>query len=340
MHEQGPKDLAKVRTIVDIARLAGVSAGTVSRALSGSQLVRAETRDRIVALARQHGFTPNIAARNLRTQKTGAIAVIVPLGHETAQHLSDPFFMALIGQLADLLSERHYDLLLSRVIPVRPNWLQAIVDSGRTDGLIIVGQSDQSDILDDVAQRYPQMVVWGGYQDGQHHCSVGTDNRLGGKIAAQHLLDQGCRQIAFFGNPQAVEIGHRLEGCIAALAAAGIETPPTILPANLTADTAHAAISDWLDGHNVDGIVAASDVIAMSALRALSEHRRTVPQDVRVIGFDDLPIASQTSPPLTTIRQDISAGAHYLVERLFERMAGTDAGSVIMPPVLVVRESA
>lgn len=331
----------KVRTIADLARLAAVSTGTISRALSGSSLVRADTRARIVELARHHGFTPNATARNLRTQRTGAIAVVVPLGHETTQHLSDPFFMALIGHLADNLTEHGYDLLLSRVIPERPNWLQAIIDSGRADGLVVIGQSDQVDILEKVASHYLPMVVWGGYQSGQIHCSVGSDNRLGGQLATQRLLEQGCKSIAFLGNPQALEIEQRLEGCRDALGKASDVRGPKILPAHLTAETAHAAIKEWLngDGRQVDGIVAASDVIAMSALRALAEHGRKVPGNVRVIGYDDLPLASQTSPSLTTVRQDLEHGAKHLMEKLLLRLSGTASKSIVMPPTLVVRDS-
>jgi DNA-binding LacI/PurR family transcriptional regulator len=341
MTQQTGASAKPVRTLADLARIAGVSTGTVSRALSGSPLVSGDTRDKILALARDHDFTPNATARNLRTQRTGAIAVVVPLGHETTQHLSDPFFMALIGHLADDLSERGYDLLLSRVIPERPNWLQRIVDAGRADGLIIIGQSDQADVLDAVAERYLPMVAWGGYQDGQVHCSVGSDNRLGGQIATRHLVDRGCKRIAFLGNPQAVEIGHRLDGCREALDHAGRSRGPDVVPVHLTAETAHIAISEWLDGagREVDGIFAASDIIAMSALRALAEHGRKVPDDVRVVGYDDLPLASQTSPPLTSIRQDLEAGARHLVEQLFLRMAGTRGQSVVMAPELVVRSS-
>lgn len=342
MTEMPDQPIKQVRTIADLARLAGVSTGTVSRALSGSTLVRSDTRAIIVELARQHGFTPNATARNLRTQRTGAIAVVVPLGHETTQHLSDPFFMALIGYLADALSERGYDLLLSRVIPRRPNWLQGIVDSGRSDGLIVIGQSDQADVLDDVASRYLPMVVWGGYQPGQIHCSVGSDNRLGGQMATRHLLAKGCKNIAFLGNPQALEIGLRLSGCEEALRSAAHPSGPVILPAHLTAETAHAAISEWLNGNgrHADGIVAASDIIAMSALRALAEHGRSVPDDVRVIGYDDLPLANQTSPSLTTIRQDLEEGARLLTEKLIMRLSGTASRSVVMPPSLVLRDSA
>jgi DNA-binding LacI/PurR family transcriptional regulator len=180
MTEPSPPPVERVRTIADLARIAGVSTGTVSRALSGSSLVRSDTRDRLVKLAQEHGFTPNATARNLRTQRTGAIAVVVPLGHETSQHLSDPFFMALIGHLADALSERGYDLLLSRVIPQRPNWLQYIVDAGRADGLIVIGQSDQADIVDDVAARYLPMVVWGLHRQSSSGGNRTSARRLRG----------------------------------------------------------------------------------------------------------------------------------------------------------------
>lgn len=334
-------DAPRARTIADIARLAGVSAGTVSRALSGSPLVKARTREEIMRLASAHGFSPNIAARNLRTKRTGAIGVIIPLGHEAGQHISDPFFMALLGYLADALTERGHDLLLSRVIPSHSDWLAKVVDSGRVDGVIVIGQSDQSAVLDDIASRYLPMVVWGGHVAGQVHCSVGSDNMLGGRLAAHHLIERGCKRIAFFGDAIAPEIAQRLEGCRQALVSAGITDPLDILPAHLTSETAHPAILARLREQSPapDGIVAASDVIAMSALRALSEHGLNVPSDVRVIGYDDLSIATQTTPPLTTIKQDLVAGAAHLVDILFRRIGGQTAESVVLTPQLVVRES-
>ena len=96
----------RIRNIADLAKIAGVSPGTVSRALSGAGLISQKTRDRIQALAREHEFRPNIMARNLRIQRTGAIGVLIPLGHETGQHISDPFFITMLGLLADALTQR------------------------------------------------------------------------------------------------------------------------------------------------------------------------------------------------------------------------------------------
>lgn len=335
-------DDTRIRTITDLARLAGVSAGTVSRALADSPLIALKTRERVQALAQEHDFRPNVMARNLRIRRSGAIGVLIPLGHETAQHISDPFFMSLLGHLADALTERRHDLLLSRVIPANEGWLIDVVDSGRVDGVILIGQSDQSAVIDKVAKRYLPLVAWGALTEGQVHCSVGTDNRRGGELAARHLIERGATRFAFLGDPVAPEIAQRLDGTRAALSQAGFGDALTILPAHLTAETAHPAIAEWLREIDQvpDGIIAASDVIALSALRALAEAGYSVPDDVRVIGYDDLPLANQTIPPLTTVRQDLVAGAAHLVDLLFRRIGGEKTESVVLEPRLVVRGSA
>ena len=327
-------------TLEDIAREAGVSTGTVSRALSGGTLVNKITRERIQALAAARNYKPNLLARNLRTRKTGAIAVVIPLGHETEQHISDPFFTVMLGYLADALSERDNDLLLSRVIPSGPEWIGNYIDSGRVDGIIVIGQSNQSDALNAAAERYTPLVVWGAKRDSQKYCTIGSDNRVGGLIATVHLFERGCKTIAFFGDPSSPEIEQRLDGCRAGCVAAGMTSEIQVLATHLTADRAYTAICEFLDaGHIPDGIVAATDVIAMAALRALSERGIAVPDRVKVTGYDDLGFASHTSPPLTTVRQDLELSAKYLVETLFKRIAGEATPSVVLSPRLVVRES-
>jgi len=333
--------MIRIKNIKELAALAGVSTGTVSRALANSTLISKQTRDRIQALAAEHDFRPNVMARNLRIQRTGAVGVVIPLGHEAGQNVSDPFFMTILAHLADALSARSYDMLLSRIVPVDDAWLDRFVDSGRVDGVIVIGQSNQTANLDRIAARYRPMAVWGGHMDGQVHCSVGTDNRRGGYIATRHLLERGSRRLAFFGDPDAPEIGQRLEGCRKAMAEAGLAGGPAILPAHLIAEAAHPEIAAFLGStaERPDGIVAASDVIAMSALRALSEQGLSAPDDVRVIGFDDLPLCQQTVPQLSSIRQDIARGARELVDMLFRRIAGEETARVIMEPELVVRMS-
>jgi DNA-binding LacI/PurR family transcriptional regulator len=340
---QGQRVVSKerVRNISDLARIAGVSPGTVSRALSDAGLISQKTRERIKALAREHDFRPNIMARNLRIKRTGAIGVVIPLGHETGQHISDPFFITILGLLADELTERGYDLMLSRVIPTNADWLSRFVDSGRVDGVIVIGQSDQSATLDQVARRYCPLVVWGGHSKGQVHCSVGSDNRAGGAMAATHLIERGCKRFAFFGDPRALEIGQRLEGCQAALEKAGLIDQLSVLPAHLVAQASDSDIAGFfsVESEQPQGIVAASDVIAMSTLRILSELGISVPEAVKIVGFDGLALSEQTVPRLSTVKQDLTTGARNLVDLLLRRIAGEETGSVVMTPELVVRMS-
>ncbi len=327
-------------SLAALAKVAGVSIATVSRSLAGNPATAEATRLRVVELARTHGFQINQIARNLRMKRTGAIGVVLPLGHDAAQHLSDPFFMSLLGPLADAVADRGYDLLLSRVIPTDDQWLDAIVDGGRVDGVIVIGQSDQLHIIERVATHYQPMVVWGAKVAGNCQVTVGSDNDRGGWLAARHLLAQGRQRLAFFGNPDVPEFAARYDGFQRAVIEAG-RGEPTLVPLHLTSDASYAGIHEFLSGNNQpDGVVAASDVIAMSTLRVLAERGMTVPRDVGVIGYDDILIAMHTTPPLTTIRQDVIHGAEMMVDLLFRRINGEDAASVTMPPELILRGSA
>lgn len=329
-----------VASLAELARIAGVSISTVSRSLSGNPAIARATRERIEGLAREHGFQINRAARGLRLGRTGAIGVVLPLGHESGQHLSDPFFMSLLGQLADALTERGHDLLLSRVIPKDSAWLATLVDSGRIDGAIVIGQSDQLEAIEAVARRYRPLVVWGAAIAGLEQLTVGSDNVAGGRMAAEHLLAQGRSRLAFFGNPDVPEFAARHAGFAQAIAATGA-APGMLLPVHLTTEQSYANIAGFLSANPPpNGIVAASDVIAMSAMRALTERGLRVPHDVAIVGYDDVIVAMHTSPPLTTIRQDVARGAALIVDLLFRRLAGGDGASVTMTPELVLRASA
>ena len=330
----------RIRNIAELAKMAGVSAGTVSRALANKALVNPETRKRIQDIAREHGFRPNQMARRLRTQQTGVIGIVIPLGHERKQHISDPFFMTMIGHLADQLTESGYDIMLSRVIPGDPEWLERIVDSGMLDGALLIGQSDQTEAIERVAENYLPMVVWGGHFAGQQHCSVGTDNVAGGRIAAQHLLARGARKIAFFGDTQGPEIAARLAGAQEAVAQSSATL--TAFPTPLSSQEMGPQIAAQLDqaGQDLDAVIAASDLIAMTTIRILQERGVRVPDQIAVTGYDDLPLAAQTMPQLTTVRQDLAAGAKIMVAHLMRRMAGERTESTIMTPELIVRGSA
>ena len=336
-----PAAPARIRNIAELARLAGVSAGTVSRALANKTLVNKETRERIQALAREHGFRPNQMARRLRIQETRVIGVVVPLGHEKRQHLSDPFFMTILGHLADALTENGYDIMLSRVIPDAEDWLERIVDSGMLDGVLLIGQSNQFETIERVAAWYKPLVVWGSHQPGQVHCTVGVDNRKGGQLAGECLIAAGRKRLAFLGETVAPELSERYLGLCDAARAAGL-AEPIKLDTPLASDVMGENIAAHVEQlhSRADGIAAGSDLIAMHAVRALADRGIMVPRDVSVTGFDDLPLAEQTIPRLTTISQNIATGARAMVAALYERIAGRDAPSVEMDPLLIRRDTA
>lgn len=331
----------RVRTIADLARVAGVSTGTVSRALAGKSVVNDETRRRIEALAAEHGFRPNQMASRLRRGRTGVIGVVVPLGHEKRQHLSDPFFMAMLALLADALTENGYDIMLSRIIPDDPGWLDRITGSGMLDGVLLIGQSDEHDAIERTARSYLPLVAWGGVLPGQRHCAVGSDNFGGGRLVGEHLVARGARRLAFLGEVRAPEFRLRRDGLAAAADAAGL--PPVLqLDAHLASDMMEAEIERHVDrllAEGVDGLAAASDLLAATALRVLVARGIVVPDRIRVTGYDDLPLAAHATPGLTTISQNISVGAREMVAALFRRIEGAPAPSRVLEPVLVVRAS-
>ena len=331
---------SSVRSISDLALIAGVSVSTVSRALTGKGTLNQTTRDRIRAIASEHGFRLNVAAQNLRLGRTGAIGVLLPLGHERGQALSDPFFSTMLGHLAEALTERGYDLLLSRVVPERDMWLDDFVRSGRTDGVIMVGQSDQGAVLNRAAEHYRAMVVWGAYDPGNAYTTVGSDNYAGGVLAARHLVARGCKRLAYFGHLDAPEFTARQAGFISALPDE-IRRNTAIVASAITPDASRASAHDYFAaGHPPDGVFAGSDVGAISIIGAAGEYGISIPRDMAVVGFDDILLARLSHPPLTTVRQDIEGGARMLVDLLLRRMAGADTQSVQFAPQLIVRETA
>jgi DNA-binding LacI/PurR family transcriptional regulator len=329
-----------VRSISDLAQIAGVSVSTVSRALTGKGTLNQDTRDRIRAIAAAHGFRLNVAAQNLRLGRTGLIGVLLPLGHERGQALSDPFFSTMLGHIAEALTERGYDVLLSRVMPERDMWLDDFVGSGRTDGIIMIGQSDQGAVLNRTAEHFRPMVVWGAYDPSNGYTTVGSDNFAGGVLAARHLLQRGCKRLAYFGHADAPEFTARQAGFLSALPD-DIRRDTVLVPSHVTPEGSRATAQAYFAaGNRPDGVFAASDVGAISVIAAAGEFRVSVPHDMAVIGFDDILLARLSHPPLTTVRQDIEGGARMLVDLLVRRMAGADTQSVQFAPQLIVRETA
>ena len=327
--------------MADIARLAGVHVSTVSRALAGSPLVEPRMREKILALAERRGYVVNRAARSLRTSRTHTLTVAIPLAHERGQALTDPFFTAMLGHLADEITRRGLALHLEKILPPMDDWLQKLIAARRSDGIIVIGQSTQHAALEQAAAKYAPLVVWGGHFAKQRYCIVGTDNVNGGRMATEHLLKCGRRHIVFVGDSSVPEIRLRCDGYKLALKRAPRGPAPSrVIKAHMTPVAAHTAMLRFIDSHReFDAVFAATDIIAISAMRALATSGYSIPRDVAVVGFDDIALAAHVHPSLTTVRQDLARGASILVDLLLRRIAGEDAEPVMLPAELVVRES-
>ncbi|MFA9215944.1 MAG: LacI family DNA-binding transcriptional regulator [Sphingomonadaceae bacterium] len=327
--------------MADIARLAGVSTSTVSRALSGSTLVNDETRARIMELARSLKYTINIGAQNLRLKQNRTVGVVVPYDSATRQHLSDPFFLSMLGSLADALTEQGFDMLVSRVDAEQLDAAAAPFDTGRVIGIVLIGQWRHHEQLNQLAARHVPIVVWGAQLPQQLYCTVGGDNVAGGTLATGHLLAQGRRRIAFFGDVNLPEVEQRFRGYCQALAAYGLTPDPQLqVSVSFLPDGGREAVEE-LQRRAVpyDAIFACSDLLAMTAINTLRPHGVSVPEQVAVVGYDDIELSNYFHPPLSTIRQPIRAAGQALVASLLELTEGREAPSLQLATELVVRSS-
>ncbi len=332
-------------TSFDIAELAGVSQPTVSRALRGDRTVSEATRIRIEAIARQLNYKVDKNASSLRRGMTNTLALLFFEDSALDDSLINPFFLAMLGSITRTCAKRGFDLLVS-MQQLSANWHVDYEDSRKADGIILLGYGDYSTYrvrLEQLVAQGTNFVRWGSVRPGQPGPTVGCDNVEGGRLAAQHLIDRGRRRIAFLGDASEhyPEFADRYRGYAAVLRAAALPVDPG-LQVDVVAfeDAGEDAARRLIDrGIAFDAIFAASDLIAIGAMRALADAGLSVPGDVAVVGFDNLPAAASANPPLTTIAQDYGHAGEVLVDTLIAQLAGRAVTSATLLPRLVTRLS-
>lgn len=329
-------------TMQELADIAGVTRGTVSRALSDSPRVNEATKARIRQLAEQHNYKVNQQARNFRLRRTGVISVVFMLDVDSEQHMSDPFFLEMLGGIADCLAEHDLDLFLAHAPVYDVLDLQQSRVFQNSDGVIFIGQGTQHEKLNLIAKSAAPIVVWGAPMPDQAYCRVGGDNIAGGYLATTHLLEVGRQKIAFFGNVHLPEVALRFSGYKKALQEQGIQFNPD-LQIDVPFEMQHAreSINEFLANTTIhfDAAVCNSDVMALSVIATLNESGLEVPADVAVVGYDDIGLASYGNPSLTTIRQNIRQAGRVLVKSLLKIIDGQQANSTTLASELIVRQS-
>ena len=337
--------MQKKATSFDIAHLAGVSQSTVSRALRGSPLVNPETTRRILEAAGQLHYTVDKHASSLRTQRAGTFALLLFEDPTSDASHINPFFLPMLGSITRACARHGQDLLIS-FQQLSDDWHADYGDSKKADGLILLGYGDylaHRGKLQQLVEQGTPFVRWGAVLPDQPGLSIGCDNLAGGHQVGSHLLAAGRRRIAFLGDASIhyPEFFDRYRGCDAALYDAGEGLDPALqVDAESSEDAGYAAAQELLRrGRAFDAVFAASDLIAIGAMRALAEHGLRVPEDVAVVGFDDIPAARNATPALTTVRQDTERAGELLVDALARLIGGEAADSTRLPTSLVVRRS-
>lgn len=332
-------------TSFDIAYLAGVSQSTVSRALRDSPQVNKETREKVHAIAKQLNYKVDKNASNLRKQRSSTLALLLFEDPTTDESLINPFFLSMLGSITRACAQRGQDLLVS-FQQLSDDWHADYEDTKKADGLILLGYGDYEDYeekLNKLLAQETHFVCWGAEVEGHPDFSIRSNNRQGGRLAGEHLLQLGHKHFAFVGNASAgsPEFNQRFLGFADALQDAGI-TIQNIPQYNAisTEQAGQLATLNLLDaGHQVDAIFCASDLIAIGVLQGIQLRGLKVPEDIAVVGFDDIPVASYANPPLSTIQQDTTLAGEMLVQNLLHLINNQPIETNQIEPKIVIRKS-
>jgi DNA-binding LacI/PurR family transcriptional regulator len=331
-----------VKTLADIARLAGVATSTVSRALNDSPLIAEETKERIRSIAREHDFQINAFARQLRLKQSRTIAFVTHAYHKEFS-VADLFGLEIMGGISFGLYANGYDMLVIHVDPGDTQWVYEYLDTGRVDGFILMTSTRKQYHIRTLLDAGAPFIAWGIPGPNQTYPSVSGDNITGGKLATRHLIKSGRQRIAFLGGPpEEVEVQQRLQGYKTVLTKAGKKANPALIAYGDFSNTSGAAAMEKLldQAPKLDAVFVNSDLMAIAAMDVIRAHGRRVPEDVAVVGYDDLSIAAHSNPPLTTIRQNVPLAGKLLAQNLIQYLQTGFVKNESIPVELVVRQSA
>ncbi len=331
-----------VHTLEDIARLANVSRSTVSRALNNSPLLSQETKERIQAIAREHHFRINAPARNLRLRQSHTVAFIAPVYPAESSSGEDLFGQELLSGIGNGLRMLGYDLLIVHVDPRETTWIHDYLESGRVDGFIIKTSHLKISQMKTLVKTGAPFIGWGTPIPDLNYCSVAGDNISGGALATGHLIQKGRQRIAFLGGPEGnITVQHRFKGYETALQAAERSVDPGLVTyTDYSYMSGSAAMLRLLDhSPDLDAVFVNSDLMAIAAIQVIQERGKCVPEDIAVVGYDDLPIALYNNLPLTSIRQDLRMGCKLLAQNLIQYIQTGVITNVVLPVELVPRKT-
>ena len=328
-------------TLEDVAAHAGVSRATASRVINADPRVRETARTAVQAAVTELGYRPNRAARRLVTRAADSIAVVVPESDERV--FSDPFFAGTLRGVTRALSETPMQMVLVMGEPTDGDRrMERYLRGGHTDGAIVVSHHQDDTLWRVLTEtKLPSVFLGRPYAEQALMPYVDVDNTAGAALAARHLVDRGCRRIGTVTGPLDMSAGRdRLRGWAEVVEGAG-QDPRLTATGDFGASGGAAAMEQLLAREpELDGVFIASDLMAVAALSVLARAGRRVPEDVAVVGYDDIQAATLSHPTLTTVVNPIAQMATRAVDLLLRQLDGAIVAPEVLPTRLVVRESA
>lgn len=328
-------------TLQDVAKRAGVSTATVSKVLSNTPYFTEETRDKVMRAVAELGYMPNLAARALSSGRTRILAVVFPYVLDTI--FSDPLVLRILEGIESECSQQGYNILLStpRLTPDGPDeHYRQLIRSGYIEGVIALDSVPFASVLKDVRDRgIPSVAI--GYHDSD--CNVRSDDHGGGVQQMEYVTRLGHTRIGIIGVSENLHfsIQQRLEGLAAGAAAAGLEFSSLALEdGDFSTQSGARAASVLLSRQpDLSALICLNDRMAMGAIQQAVAFGRRVPDDLTVIGYDDIPMAAAFAPPLTTIDQQAPELGRTAVRALFDLLNDKPAQSIVLPTRLIIRQS-
>lgn len=327
-------------TMKDVAQQAGVSPSTVSHVINDTRFVSQQLRDRVLHAMRELNYQPSAVARSLRTKRTQVVALVIP-------DITNPYFPEVARGVQDVAEENEYSVILCNTDRVRGRELRFLkaLRGQRVDGLILNPSEVTSGDLQDLQDAQIPVVLIGSQIDHPDLDVVMVDNVQGAYDAVSHLIDLGHRRIGLVGGSRAASSGEqRFQGYIRALADLDIPIDEEIITeGRFTREGGYESMKRLLALQAPPtAVFASSDVMAIGALMAIQEEGLQVPNDVSLVGFDDIAEASTTTPKLTTVSQPKYQTGQVAAQLLFDRVEGASPGErqkIVLSHQLVIRDS-
>ena len=328
-------------TLEEVAALAGVGRGTASRVINGADNVSERSRQAVLDAVAELRYVPNAAARTLMTRRTDTVALVIAESEERI--FGEPFFAGVVRGISGATNEagRQLVLMLSQAGNRTANF-ESYLSRQHLDGVLLLSLHDDDALPQSIRSRELPMVV-GGRAWSPETASVDVDNTEGARLATEHLLTAGRRHVATITGPLDMGAGRdRFEGFRRAHAEAGLEPDEELVASgDFSRESGRRAMAELLDRRpDLDAVFCANDPMAAAALQLLRDAGRRVPDDVAVVGYDDVELASLTEPALSTVRQPVAEQASTMTGLLLRQIAGEAPGEpVVLPVELVCRES-